>query len=719
MNRQEFLDFGEAAGRLGVSRRQAQRMLGDAAPGLVRTEKTTGGRPRQLVHVSAHPKLLAEFCLQDRGIPSVGRVSDPAPMLAPDDLAVAMLRARAVEEYRAILHAGSEARAAAVTCADWAAAPRREIVRLDERMPGGRKGRTEQVVQVGPFCARTLRRWHSLYKDNLNIAVLAPERKDRAGRPRYAGDGDTAPEKRIPDQLLDMIQALACSTARADLRKAIAKTREMWPGDWPAVSYQTIRSRIRERDPAKFCDALGKSGISRFRMEHSPDCERDYSNLRYNQVWQLDDVTLDFYGHSSDLRKLLRPFAYAIIRVSTREWICAVTCETPITQDQVRSLLGLAMADPAGGVPEEITFERGSVACDDYLRALLETLGIKVSRTSMDGGTVAPGMLADRAKGHFQGKAVCESNIKRAFHDTNWDRMAQVGTEERHTAPARNDTLIRYASACVRAGLPPILPTAGEWQAMVFAGLEKANHTPHGGLPELVDVGRVSDSAQTSIENLVRHMTPAEKAAQLKSETVRVMDERLLPLFFERGLLIPVTRNGIRVQNGSYGRFDEELQKLAGTSVMVFAQALIPDVVYIKEIGRCVDLYSKPAYGAGEDDIQKKRGIERGKRNQFEALLARAMAAGRQINADAVKFTSNPVPDRVREMIAPAALLERADAIVVAREVHGDRRAAQNARFNMDAVAGRGLLARAEGLREEVLVLHIGRDEEQPDKFTV
>jgi hypothetical protein len=648
----EWYDLDEIAQMAGCSRRHADRLLKDPPPGLVKFDHSGIGRPKKLFHMSAHPRLLAEYTLQFRSDPHVVALKHQRE-IAPDDLAIARLRAQAVEEYRARLGVMSEAAAAIQTVADWSARPRRETIRLDERLARWKRSQTT-VIQVGPFCAGTLRNWSSVYKDRLNIIALCPERKGTVGRQR----------EQVPDELLDMIQALATSTARGDVAKAVAKARELWPGDWPEnkqgkeLSYATILRRLRERDPEKFCDTLGKKGLADFHLKHVPDCSRDYSDLRYNQLWQLDDVTQDFYGHGTDPKSILRPFAYAIIRVSTREWICVVSCECRITQDQVRRLVGLALASPRGGVPEEITFERGTVACDDYLARLLEGLGIKVHRTSMDGGTAAPGMLADKTSGHFQGKAVCESNIKRAFHAEHWDQPSQIGPEARHTEPARNATLLKYAAKCIELGMDPILPTPAEWMELIFQGLERANQKPHSAHPTIVAI--VDGQPET------RSQTPSERAVSLRQDALKVMDQRLLPLFFERGYAVPVTKNGLKINNGWYGRFDEELQVYAGTRVTVCADPDIPDVVFVQELGRCLELYVAPGYNEPNEQMAQARHIARSKRNQFEQLKARAIEAGAQINLDSVRFTANPVPNRVVEIVANEALLKRAQELATA-----------------------------------------------------
>jgi hypothetical protein len=665
---------------MGVSRRQAQRLFAQL-PGDLRREVAAGrGRPRAEIHCSAHPRLLA----------SLSEPAAPASRLAgiaAADLAVASLRARAVAEYKARLFAGEpEGCACAATCAEWGR-PRERAVEQAERI-GRHLRATSELVRVGGFRPASLRRWAALYKEE-GLAGLAPRRKGNSGRA----------EIELPEQLIQLIYAEACSTPRADIEKGIEAARRIWPGDFPAVSYATLRRRVRALDPERFGETLGKRGVAAFRRAHSPDLSRDYSTLSYNGEWQIDDVTADFYCHAgSDPLRLIRPFAYAIIRVATREWVGAVVSEAPINQAQVRSLIGLTMADPRGGIPEALRFERGAVACDDYLEEILTGLGVAVHRTSMDGGKVAPTAAADRGIGHPQGKAVIESNF-RNLHNRTWDAAAQVGPEERHTAQQRLDTIKTEAQRLAREGKFLILPTLGKAAGMIFQALEDHNARPHSGLPEILDPETIKR----------RHMSPAEAAMQRASEPLRVMPQNLLPLFLTKGVAVPVTRNGITLNGGNYGRFDEALQAFAGQSVTVYADECLPHVVYIEQLARCVDLYIE-----GRGTMEAKRGIERRKRNQFEAAVAAAQEAGSNAMLDAVRTTREPVPNRVREIAECPALAARAESLAGARAAHAAEASRARARFNIEAgparrAAGRrGIIAAAEEIEESLA--YIGAD---------
>lgn len=664
-------------------------------------QASTGGRPRYLYYIGSHPELSSKVAtLSAPEKPKSERSQNKK--LMPDDIAIATLRRQAVREYLHLRVLYNEEKAALLTVAEWTAKPRSRKVLITERS-GHKSIRRDVEVVVGNFSLRTLREWAKLYLDHqgdasTEIEALAPSRKGRVGRRR---------KDDLNEELLNLIHALAVATPRADLEKAIALAKTKWPGEWPDVSYTTILRRLRERDPERFCDTLGKRGISDFRKEHAPDIEFDYSNMGYNDLFQIDDITQDFYGFASDLKTLIRPYVYAVIRVSTRQWICAVACETPITQNQVRALVGFCLSSPSGGIPKVFKFEHGAVACDEYLEEQLTTLGIKVSRTSMDGGKVHPDFLGDRARGHFQGKGVIESNI-RGMHNHNWALPSQVGPEERHTAQSRLETLKSEASRLAKDGEFLILPSPHEWQAIIFNALEKHNNTPHSGLREIVH--RVDGE---------RHMTPNESAQHLKDDHVDVMPEVLLPLFFQKGVRVPVTKNGFILNNQSYGRFDDDLQAFAGKSVLAYGIDAMPDAAYVVELGRCVERFKKTDYGEAAP-IDRKRAIEGKKRNKYEALISSALqSAGTEI-AEIIRFTTNPTPNRRVDVVCPESMRNRVAEIDAATSRRREAKQASAARFDLNAEqpARRGrksLIRDAAEIQEHVNVF--SQPDIQEDKF--
>ncbi len=659
----EWMPMTQVAAILDCSIRHARRELAGADASQIRHEPQPVGRPRTLYHCSAHPALRSWRERRDAGLKPAAPAPAPAPAApaalqevqakaparptsaSPDDMALAALRAEAVRAYIALRARLPEREAAHAVRLDFAQNPRRRAVRSEERLPGQYRRLRRAELVLGSFSETTLRLWHAAWLEG-GLLALVPCRKGRSGRARSG----------IPEQLLHIVWAWSVKNPRADLRKGIAEARAEWPGDFPAISYSTWRRRLAERDGGKAVATLGKQGFSAFRARHSPDIERDYSAMAYNEEWQLDDATMDFYGLSWTHERLVRPYAYAIIRVATRQWVAVVATETPIVKDQVKALLGLAMADRRGGVPGRIRFERGAVACDQATQELLESLGITVHRTSMDGGRRHADAFKDRAGGHFQGKGVIERAIRSLHNQPGlWDDPLQVGPAERDTAAQNLETIKALLLAQAKEGrvIPRMQPA--QWQAAVARAMQLYNSSPHGSLPEIVDAASPADGPIR-----YRHMSPDEYAAKLAAE-VRVLDQKLLPLFFQRGNLIQVGKNGFTLNGFSYGRFDAELQALAGRRVNAFALPEHPGVAYVAELGRCVEAWQAPAAGQEGHLLDAKRAIEARPRNQYEAMIADALSAGSRAVLDQTRILAGAVPiaARVTTVSAPA-LADRA-----------------------------------------------------------
>ncbi len=625
------------------------------------------GRPINLFHYSTHPALKAHHDLQ-KNAPPRAPAADPQTV-SPDDLAVARLRLQAVLEYLSAKSAQAESAAAAEVCARWARRPRAAEVCVEERLERNRRRTVSKQVSVGDFSPSTLRNWAAVYvAAGHAILSLVPQRKGRVGRKPVE----------LPATYLDLVHAVSISTARADVTKAAERVNSMLPGPAPSVSLATVRRRLRARDPERFCDTLGKLGISSFRLRHSPDIERDYLHMRYNDLWQLDDAVSDFYGHGFDANRLVRPYAYKLFRVATRQWIATVACQTPITAAQVRSLVGFGMASKAGGIPKKILFERGAVACDEQLEGLLTDLGVEVGRTSMDDGRVHPGAMPDVGKGHFQGKLI-EANIRRS-HNAAWDAPLQTGPEERHTAHANLENLKAEAIRRLAAGEKLITFTPAQWASYIHAKDQEMNERPHSALP-LVLVNPATNER--------RHMSPNEYAQHLLSDPeeqarLKVMQPDLLPLFTEKGSKVRVTRNGITLNRCSYGRFDEDLQRLVGKTVTVFAVPEYVEVAYVVELARLVDRYERRCYGETSDDIARKRHIERVKRSQYEDLIARARNASNPVTVDSVMIAA-PVPECPAAFYSTPDLLRRAGEFAAHRERHAETVAAERRVSDFDA----------------------------------
>jgi hypothetical protein len=160
-------------------------------------------------------------------------------------------------------------------------------------------------------------------------------------------------------------------------------------------------------------------------------------------------------------------------------------------------------------------------------------------------------------------------------------------------------------------------------------------------------------------------MTPNEAAQARAGEELRVMPEEYLPPFFEAAQVVPVTKNGIRVYGGTYGRFDEELQRFE--KVRVYGLPELPGAVYVEELKRCVDLYLAATPDTASDQYAQKVRSTRDRRNLHQQVIDAARAAGMNIVLDRTYASSNPTPGRRVVVATSAALAERAKALAVGR----------------------------------------------------
>ena len=668
----------------GASIRTLRRRLSDIPTNNMRLDVSAGGRPRTLFHYESLPELSVEH-RRRLGLPSSSSVpseSSVVPSLAPcvvpppkarghskDDLVRAELRLRAIHEFEERCKLLNKEQAAEATCRDWAHRTRCQTVQMSERLPGGHSRVTRENVSLGIFKPGTLRTWAGTYARTKNVLSLVDRKKGSVGRKETA----------IPPALLSYIYGLCVSTARADVAKAVAWGEKHWPGPEPftQTSIATWRRRIKAFDPRHAGKDLMHS-VQRYRANQTPDVEVDWNALPYNGRFEVDDVQQDWYGLASDMERFIRPYAYAVLRARTRQWIAFVCTETAIIDAQVAELIGFTMAQPTGGIPDLWKLENRNVTTTGDIVAIIESLGSKVSHTSMDGGTmVIPGAVKDGADGHPQGHALIE-RANRDLHEIAWNAPAQVGGDERRTSPSRTEAFLRMAREAQKRGEVVLVHGPEQWAARMSAVAEHHNNTPNSGLEQIID----PDTGK------VRHMTPNECAKMLGSQEVKVMPAEMLPLFATRGEFVPVTRNGIRINNRSYGRFDEALK--AYPRVKAYVSDMSPDIAYVHELGRCVDAYLKTAPGEWDQFAAKLRGQAHYK-NQFAQVMAEAMASDSSMTLSAMMALKNPVPNRPETVVAPPELMERATRIQTAVAAHRDRAATMDKRFEVPTCPAVGL----------------------------
>ncbi|MDD5705093.1 MAG: hypothetical protein PHR35_04150 [Kiritimatiellae bacterium] len=672
---------------LNKSERSARAALAGVRSSQVRLDPSYAGngRPPLQYHYTSLPQLWAHWrTLSAAADLPAPEADEPAPdpqapaairaacPSTPDaaDVALAQLRLSAVNEYWARVKSGlSRDDAAGETCRDWARTPRTRSVATRERIGRWQRGRASEIRLAG-FSPRTLRAWVAAFAAE-GVGALVPRRKGRTGRPRVE----------IPAELLTFVCGMSVSTARADIAKAVQYARDHWPSDtWPSISIRTWERAVRGVDPGKRFKLLGQGGARAFANGALPDIERDWDQLKYDELWEVDDVQIDFYCHSAvDPTQLLRPYIYGIRRISTRQWVACVVSEVPIAHSQVASMLGFAFA--MQGMPEHLTFERGIVALSAPLAELLDGLGIRHHQASMDGGkpvwSGAP--AADINKGHSQSKAVFEANVRR-FHGILWDQVGQVGADERDTAPQYMERLKALSVTRLREKLPPLLPVMNEARAFIWSAMQRDNSMPHTGLQKIWDAAA----------NSWRHQSPDERALQIRDQGVRKMSPTLIPAFAALGRTVPVTRNGVQIgrdRHGRacwYGRDDRELLDMAGTSVTVYMEEGNPDVAYIQQLGRVVCRYDREAPFAERDaEFDTKHGVAKQWRNQFERLMAGALATEGAIVEQTISLADPAAATRPASVVSHDGIARRVAAIREAAAILKEADKLADARFDL------------------------------------
>lgn len=199
------------------------------------------------------------------------------------------------------------------------------------------------------------------------------------------------------------------------------------PPDFP-WSYKTITRKM----PPKAISRMGNLSHAAA-LKHLPSLDRDYSKLRKCELYTLDDVRLDFVCLDELSGRVVQMIAYILMEVASRSIVAyVVKPEDAIHAEDVDELIACALqTDGYGlgiGYTTHIWFERGTVACSEAAKRVLETFSdgaLKIHRTSMDGGVRWIGAPSDKASGHSAGKAVIESfnrNLHRLLEDAPGQR---------------------------------------------------------------------------------------------------------------------------------------------------------------------------------------------------------------------------------------------------------------------------------------------------------
>ena len=228
------------------------------------------------------------------------------------------------------------------------------------------------VARETGISARTLQRWHQLYRSG-GIAGLDPRRRSDAGVRRTASETVT------------FIERLALTRPRPALanlhRLAVTDARQR---DLQAPSYSTVREIVRALDPALVTLAL--EGPASYRDKHELVFRRRAE--RPNQTWQSDHTELDILivgaGGKPD-----RPWLTTVMDDHSRA-ICGYMLFTG-APSAMNTALALRQAiwrktDPAWamcGIPDILHVDHGSDFTSHHLERTAIALHVRIIHSTI------------------------------------------------------------------------------------------------------------------------------------------------------------------------------------------------------------------------------------------------------------------------------------------------------------------------------------------------
>ncbi len=176
-----------------------------------------------------------------------------------------------------------------------------------------------------------------------------------------------------------------------------------------------IRTAYRKK-PARTLRALGNRGASAHKNVGAY-VNLDYAKLRKSELFTLDDVRLDIVCIDEATGQAIEVVIYVLMEVASRIIVAYVMKPAAAIQaEDVDELLAHGLQTPGFGMGvgyvTHILFEKGTVACSDGAKAVLEgvTHGrLKTHQTGIVGGVRWIGGPRDKARGNAAGKAVIES----------------------------------------------------------------------------------------------------------------------------------------------------------------------------------------------------------------------------------------------------------------------------------------------------------------------
>lgn len=305
--------------------------------------------------------------------------------------------------------------------------------------------------------ARTLHRWHQLYRNGGDAALDPHPRADKGVR-------RTAPET------VAFIERLALTRPRPSiatlhrLAAADAQQREL-----PAPSYATVRQIVRALDPALVTLAL--EGPASYRDKHELVFRRRAE--RPNQTWQSDHTELDILIVGAN-GKPDRPWLTTVMDDYARA-ICGYTVFTG-APSAINTALALRQAiwrktDPAWamcGIPDILHVDHGSdfishhlerTAIALHIRIIHSTVGRPQGRGKIERffGTVNTELLAELPGYIAHGHPVPTPKLSLAELDTALEGFVAIYNERTHS-----ELGVSPRSAWIAEGWLPRMPESLE-----------------------------------------------------------------------------------------------------------------------------------------------------------------------------------------------------------------------------------------------------------------
>src|SRR5581483_9786781 len=204
--------------------------------------------------------------------------------------------------------------------------------------------------------------------------------------------------------------------------------------DWPeGAEFPWSQATILRKKPARALRLGGNLGFAA-QKGASAYVLMDYSALRKCELYTLDDVRLDILCIDPRTGQAVQVVCYVMMEVASRFIVAYLLMPRhAINAMVVSELLVHGLQTPGFGIgvgyKTHILFERGATACSEAEQKVLETLtatlegvteepqsGIKVHRTSMNGGVRWVGAPRDKASGNAAGKGVIESFNRRLHY---------------------------------------------------------------------------------------------------------------------------------------------------------------------------------------------------------------------------------------------------------------------------------------------------------------